>query len=282
MRLAVSNIAWRSEESEAALGHLQALGVQGLEIAAGLAFFGEPDPMRPGPAAVDRFRANMSRKGLTIASMQSLLFGRTEAALFGDSRQRGSFEAGVAAAIDLAGRLDCRNLVLGSPTARCIPDGLDPELATRVAQDVIGRLGDRCSAVGTILSLEPNPATYGTNFLNTFAETAGFVRTLGHSAVRVNLDLGALTINGETDAVVASLPTVAHLIGHVHISEPHLTPAPADVDDLAFVLVALGRQHYQGWVSIEMRSREGDNLHVLADSVTKAQAAIRLSENAHR
>lgn len=274
MRLAVSNIAWRVEEAEAALDLLMAQGVPGLEIAPGLTFPGEPDPVRPSPSAVDAWTVGLERRGLTLVSMQSLLFGRAEAALFGDNDGRRAFETGLEAAIDLAARLDCPNLVLGSPAARRIPDGMDAATAEAIALEVIGRLGDRCSQVGSILSLEPNPAIYGTNFLNTWGETLAFVRTLDHPAVRLNLDIGALIVNGETDAAIDSLPQTIDRIGHVHISEPELAAAPADPAVLSLLLAALIRHGHDGWISIEMRSGDGDNLTTLRSSLARARAAF--------
>lgn len=274
MRLAVSNIAWRPEESEAALDLLTALSVPGLEIAPGLTFVGETDPMRPTSTAVDHWQTGLDRRGLTLVSMQSLLFGSAKAALFGDVDQRAAFETGMEAAIELADRLGCPNLVFGSPGARRIPDSMDPSTATAMAHDVLGRLGDRCRTIGASLSVEPVPTNYGTNFLNTFAETDAFVRALDHPSVRVNLDLGALMANGETDSVMDGLPVGIDRIGHVHISEPELAPAPADAAALAGVVGTLTRAGRAGWASIEMRSGDGDNLARLQPCVIRAQAAL--------
>jgi sugar phosphate isomerase/epimerase len=278
MRLAVSNIAWRVEEAEGALERLEALDVPGLEIAPGLAFAGEPEPIRPDAAAVELWSSQLERRGLALASMQSLLFGQAAASLFGDEFGRRVFVKGMEAAIQLAGRLGCPNLVLGSPAARRIPDTLDAHSAMSIALDVIGQLGDRCGEVGARLSLEPNPAAYGANFLNTFAETVAFVRRLDHPAVKVNLDLGALTMNGETAAVLRHLPEHIDTIGHVHISEPQLAFAPADVLRLRETFMALRTAGYGGWVSIEMRSTDGENLERLTTSVLRAQTALRQSE----
>jgi sugar phosphate isomerase/epimerase len=274
MRLAVSNIAWRPEEAEAALDLLADRGVAGLEIAPGLVFPQEPDPFLPSDTAVDAWRHGLSRRGLQLVSMQSLLFGRADAALFGAEDQRQAFEAGLRGAIDLAAQLDCPNLVLGSPTARRIPDDMDAAEAHGIAVDVIGCLGDLCHARGAILALEPNPAAYGTNFLNTFAETAAFVRALDHPAVRVNLDIGALTMNEETERAVATFGATHPLIGHVHISEPHLAPAPADTAALIRVLGPLCTLRPSGWASIEMRGGDGDNLTTLKACIAAAQSVI--------
>ncbi len=280
MRLAISNIAWHPHEAEAALEQLHALGIEGLEIAPGLAFSTEADPFRPRPEALRAWQSSLDEKGLTLISMQSLLFGRPDVGLFGQKAEREGFEAGIETAIELAQRLACPTLVLGSPTVRSIPHGMDPATARQIALDVMGRLGDRCGAIGACLALEPNPGAYGTNFLNTFEETATFVRALAHPAVRVNLDLGALIMNGETDTALQSLPEALDLIGHVHISEPHLAPAPADAAALSRVLAALIRAGHLGWVSIEMRAAGEDNLGRVRDSLVKAQAAIQQVEAA--
>ncbi|MCA3698281.1 sugar phosphate isomerase/epimerase family protein [Brevundimonas sp.] len=280
MRLAISNIAWHPHEAEAALEQLHALGVEGLEIAPGLAFATEADPFRPNPEAIREWRSKLDQRGLTLVSMQSLLFGRPDVALFGQKAQREGFESGIETAIELAKSIGCPTLVLGSPTARSIPDEMDRATAREIALDVMGRLGDRCGAIGACLALEPNPAAYGTNFLNTLEETATFVRAVAHPAVRVNLDLGALIMNGETDTALQTLPESLDLIGHVHISEPHLAPAPADVSALSRVLAALMRAGHQGWVSIEMRAASEDNLGRVRDSLVKAQAAIQQVEAA--
>ena len=68
MRLAVSNIAWRAEEAEAALDRLQVLGVAGLEIAPGLAFAGEPDAWAVPIWFLDRRRRDAFLTASTPAS----------------------------------------------------------------------------------------------------------------------------------------------------------------------------------------------------------------------
>lgn len=275
--LAVSNIAWGAGEREAAHALLAESGVAGLEIAPGLAFADQVDPFVPSGAAVRAWREDLDRHGLSPVSMQSLLFGVSGAALFGSGTERAAFEEGIGRAVDLGERLGCRNLVLGSPTARCVPDGMTRTEADGVATDVLGRLGDRCRAAGITLALEPNPAAYGTNFLNTLAETTALVRAIGHPAVTVNFDIGALRLNGETEVALAALPLdVAHL-SHVHISEPLLAPAPSDAETLAPILSALDRAGYSGWVSIEMRAGETDNIGRLRASVQTAQRAVRLA-----
>ena len=64
------------------------------------------------------------------------------------------------------------------------------------------RLGDIAQNFGVVICLEPNPTCYGANFMTTSAETAQVVEQIAHPAVRMQLDTGALTINGEDPATV--------------------------------------------------------------------------------
>lgn len=276
MKLSVSNIAWPPDLREQAHTMLAAHGVTGLEIAPGLTFPGGTAPLEPSDAAVAAFHADLRRHGLQLTSMQSLLFGVGEAQLFGDAAALRAFEAGVRRAIRLAERLGVPNLVMGSPTARAYAaDWTDAEVEAR-ADAVFARLGDACVAAGCVLALEPNPAAYGTNFLNTFAETLAYARRLDHPGVRVNLDLGAVAMNAEGEAMLAALPGAVDQISHVHVSEPNLASAPADPEGLAVVLRALDAAGYEGAVSIEMRGG-AEPLDQLETSLDACRAAFDLA-----
>jgi sugar phosphate isomerase/epimerase len=58
--------------------------------------------------------------------------------------------------------------------------------------------------------------------LTTSVETALFVELLCHPAIKMQFDVGALTINRESSDHI--LKHYAHLIGHIHLSEPNLIP----------------------------------------------------------
>ncbi|MBA4791886.1 MAG: sugar phosphate isomerase/epimerase [Rhizobiales bacterium] len=274
MRLAVSNIAWSAADADAAYDLLADLGVPGLEIAPGILFAGEPDPFAPSDAAVAAVRARLDRAGLTLCSMQSLLFGVEGAALFGAAEERAAFQGGLLRAIGLAGRLAIPNLVVGSPRNRVIPDIFSPEEARRIAVSVFRHLGDRAAEAGCVLAMEPNPAVYGTNFLTTLEETDAFVRAVGHPAVKVNFDVGALHVNGDFPRLREALDLARPRISHVHLSEPNLGPVPGSVDEARVVFAALRAVGWTGWVSIEMRADAADPLGGLRRSVEATLSAM--------
>lgn len=272
MILAISNIAWNPEERHAVYAMMSEAGVTGLEIAPSKLFFASPDPFRPDPRETRDLLAEIASAGLRLISMQSLLFGLEGAALFGDAEARKRFRAGMDRAIELAGRLGIPNIVFGSPGQRRIPDDMAPESAREAAVDTFGLLADKAAAAGTVIAMEANPAAYGTNFLTTLDEALVFVAALGHPAVKVVLDLGAMTMNNEAASIPARVPGLASRLNHVHASEPFLAPAPADGAALTSVFVALAAAGYAGAVSIEMKRPES-GLVVLRRSLAALRAA---------
>ncbi|WP_425084678.1 sugar phosphate isomerase/epimerase family protein [Ruegeria profundi] len=253
MKYAVSNIAWSASDRLKAYAKLQAAGITGLEIAPGLLFSMADDPFDPTEAEIALVQNELDRFGLSLVSMQSLLFGVEGAELFGDAYERAAFEQGLMRAIKLAGRLGIPNLVLGSPKQRQRPSGMEPNAAIDKAIEILTPLADAAAFAGTKIAMECNPAEYGTNFLTTPDETLAFVKRANHAAIMLNFDVGATLLTGTFDHVMDQLIAAGPVLNHVHISEPYLSPAPANPQDAAKVLQTLETLEYQHVVSIEMR-----------------------------
>lgn len=264
MDVAISNIAWSPEDRLPIYAALCDRGVRGLEFAPGLLFHDDRDPFAPSPAALRRVRTELDAAQLTLVSMQSLLYGTTDAVLFGDEHQRRTFIESITRAIGLAGLLAVPNLVMGSPKNRIRPDDMSEDDADRIAVDVFRQLGDVAARHGTVLALEPNPAEYGTNFLTTFPDAKAFRDRVGHPSVTVNLDLGALHMTGDFGRLDEFLQGALDAVSHLHVSRPHLSPAPHDTDEAASIRRAVERSDYSGWVSIEMREPPDGVTGVLA------------------
>lgn len=275
MKLAVSNIAWPPQDRDAAYAILRDHGVTGLEIAPGLLFDGADDAFIPSQAELDDAVAAIGRAGLTLVSMQSLLFGVEGAGLFGDEDERRRLLQGLGRAIDLAGRLRIPNLVFGSPKQRVIPPGMPYEQAEHIAIDLFRRVGDIAIGAGTRLAVEPNPAAYGTNFLTHMADVIAFVGKVDHPGISMVFDLGALRMNGDYDDIERLAEAAMPFISHVHFSEAHLAPAPATEQDAARAFAALARAGYAGWHSIEMRAPDQAPLAALTQAVGRFTRAAR-------
>ncbi|WP_338332309.1 sugar phosphate isomerase/epimerase family protein [Acetobacter sp. LMG 32666] len=282
MKLAISNIAWQPAQARDIYALMREYGFAGLEIAPGLAFPDEADPFAPSPAAASAFRNELDTFGLQPVSMQSLLFGVVRAQLFGTSAEQSQFEQAMLRAIGLAECLGIPNLVFGSPKNRAYPTCMSSTEAHAHAAEVFQRLGEHAVRAGTRIAIEPNPASYGTNFLTTVAETAEFVAALNHPGITLNYDLGALYANAETgDAGVIYQAARGH-VSHVHLSEPSLAPAPASPEALASIARTLLQLGYRNWFSLEMRAPEGNLLHEIATRLAlTAQVFSNLEDTCH-
>lgn len=280
MIYSMSNIAWAPDERLEAYHILAHAGFAGLEIAPGLFFHAAADPFVPDEASAAEALAEIADAGLALVSMQSLLFGVSGAALFEGPDARAAFEAGMHRAIRLAGRFGIPNLVFGSPLQRRVPEGMTMAEALDQAATVFRALGDAAMAAGTRIAIEANPAAYGTNFCTTLDEALAFVGQVDHPAVVPHFDLGTMHVNGDFAGVPARLPDLAPRLGHVHVSEPDLAPAPADPPALVPVLQGLAAAGYDRAVSIEMR-RAPEGLAAVRRAVAKLAAARDAMEAAH-
>ncbi|MBP3701615.1 MAG: sugar phosphate isomerase/epimerase, partial [Lachnospiraceae bacterium] len=189
--------------------------------------------------------------GLTIPSMQSIWYGRTEK-LFGTETERQMLMDYTKRAIDFAAAIQCKNLVFGSPKNRVILPGMEAEQVKEIEMAFFGELGDYAAQNDTVLSMEANPPIYQTNYINGTKDAICLVEKIDSAGFRVNLDVGTMIANGESAEVVTGAVTNTH---HVHISEPGL----ALIQERSLhreLLPGLWKNAYTGFVSVEMGRRE--------------------------
>ena len=249
MRLAVSNVAWDVGEDDAILEIMRGYSVTGLEVA--------PTKIWDQPAGVTEqtaaaYRRRWEERGIEIVAMQSLLFGQQGLELFNAAQARSRMFEYLSTIVRLASWLGARALVFGSPQSRAL-HGMDRVHALDVAVEFFRRLADVATRHGTAICLEANPADYGSEFAQTTAEAIDVVQKVDRPGFRLQLDTGSLSLTRESDA--RTIERAFGFIGHVHVSEPHLRPLDAATVNHGPIAAALRRLGYDGWVSLEMRSR---------------------------
>lgn len=252
MRLAVSNIAWDTAEDEVIVTLLQRFGVDAIDVAPGKYF---PEPGKATDEDIARVKNWWFERGIEITGMQALLFGTTGLNVFGPPESQDAMLQHLTAVCRIGAGLGAKRIVFGSPKNRD-RSGLTDQETMDVAVSFFRRLGDIAQSYGVVICLEPNPPCYGANFMTTSSETVEVVREIGHAAVRMQLDTGALTINGEDPFTV--LQDFAPLIGHVHASEPELLPLGDGGTDHAKVVAALKQYLPNHVVSIEMLATKNE------------------------
>lgn len=246
MRIAISNIAWDVAEDEAVAALLNTHGIDAIDVAPGKYF---PDPKIASLGDITRVRDWWHQRGIAITGMQALLFGTTGLNLFGSNESQTAMLDHLEAACRIGAGLGAKKLVFGSPRNRDRSALADQE-ARDLSIAFFRRLGDIASKHGVVICLEPNPPCYGANFMVNSTETASVVTAVAHPAIRMQLDTGALTIDGEDSRQV--MEEYATLIGHVHASEPDLVTLGDGGTDHAVVAEALTAYLPGQVVTIEM------------------------------
>ena len=98
-----------------------------------------------------------------------------------------------------------------------------------------------------------------------------------HPAILMQFDTGALAINNEDPALV--LQDCAHLIGHVHASEPNLLPLGDGGTDHEKMFTALAHYLPDHLVSIEMvATKDESHLVSIERALSVANKHYRKSE----
>ena len=257
MRLAISNIAWDVDEDEAIAGLLTRHGIDAIDIAPGKYF---PQPVLATSTEIRQVKDWWAERGIEIVGMQALLFGTSGLNVFGAPAVQEALLQHLDAVCRIGGELGARRVVFGSPKNRD-RSGLNDAEAMAAAISFFRRLGNLAASHGVIMCLEPNPACYGANFMTTSAETARVVEQVAHSAIRMQLDTGAMAINGEDPAEVVR--DSAGLIGHIHASEPNLVPLGDGGTDHDKMFRALMSCLPDDLVTIEMVATQNES-HLLS------------------
>ena len=248
MKICLSNLAWNEDRNDEIYWFMQKIGICGLEMAPTKIFGANPyEDLSLAKKYAKEIREDFS---IEIMSMQSLWFNRPEK-IFVSEAEREILSDYTKKAIIFSEALGCKNLVFGCPKNRVIGNKENLPIAYRF----FGELGSFSEKHGVVLSLEANPAIYGTDFINTTREALDFCKSVGVEGLKVNLDFGTIIYNNEK---LDFTEDDIRWINHLHISEPNLVPIIERSEHIALRDI-LCRFNYNGAVSIEMGISESND-----------------------
>ncbi len=253
MKLSISNIGWNANEDEQVYALMTKYGFSGIEIAP-TRFYSKP--YMETKENLDELAAKINELGLEFSSMQSLHFGKDGIKLFGTEDERKELLNYTKDAIKFASYLNVGNLVFGSPKLRVIND---IKTEYKIAVDFFTELAKYAEEQGVVLSIEPNPKEYGTNFINTTRDALDLVKKINNEHFKINLDLSTMILNNEDVKIISECKGY---INHVHISEPYLDILVENRKEFhKEVKNTLTKIGYKNYVSIEMgKKSETDNI----------------------
>lgn len=276
MELGISNLAWDPKNRLEVYDYLNVIGIKKIEIVPGLFFFKSSDKYSPTRKELFSAVSEIERKDLSIFSMQSLLYGKKNSLLFGNNKQRESFKYELLKCFDLAHKLKISSLVFGSPLNRIVPKDMSKKMSEEIALETFSYLGDELKGSDSSLCIEFNPKIYGTNFITNQDEAYDFVKKIKNNHIKIVFDVGCSKVNQEFDDKAGSwIKKAINMIGHVHLSEPHLKPAPKTVQSCKYLIDLLSKNKYKGGVSLEMKSLPNKNFDNIKSSLSKILKAIK-------
>ncbi|HTU91093.1 MAG TPA: sugar phosphate isomerase/epimerase family protein [Gemmataceae bacterium] len=246
MRLAISNIAWPAGADEAVAPLLHRHGVEGVELALTKIW---PEPLAEPVAEVRAYRERWEKRGVRIAALQALLFGKPQLTLFDSEAVRRQTLDYLEGIIERAAWLGAAALVFGSPKNRRRGER-SPSEAWDIAVPFFRALGRIARRQGVCFCIEPNPADYGCDFVTAVAEGIELVDAVAEEGFGLHLDTGGMALAGDTPA--ASITAAGDRCQHFHISEPFLAEVGSGTAVHGECAEALRARDYRGWVSIEM------------------------------
>lgn len=246
MKLAISNIAWSKEQDQEMYKFLLNNAIENLEIAPTRII--EENPYDNLPGAIKITAKLNSKYGLKICSMQSIMYGRQEK-IFGSIDEKQSITNYIKKAITFAQKINCGNLVFGSPKNRCTDENFDEQQAINFFKEI----GDYAYNHNCVIAMEANPKIYGTNFINTTEEAISLIKKVDSKGFLLNLDIGTVIENNENTKFIND--DNVKFINHVHISMPYLVNIDTDNDKIKEVLNKLKKVGYKKFVSIEISNK---------------------------
>jgi len=264
MKLAISNIAWDRAEDTDICRVLQRYGVTGVEIAPTKVW---PNPLDVSDAEVDAYARFWRSQSVGVSSMQALLFGRPDLAIFGAPEKREETLAYLEGIIRLGGLLGAGALVFGSPGNRHT-GSLERDQVEAIAIEFFRSVGRIALEHNTIFCIEPNPTEYGCDFITTSAEGRDLVAKVDHPGFGLHLDAAGMTLSQEN--LDAELTMSIGKLCHFHVSEPNLQPIGSGGVDHALFSKKLKAANYKRWVSVEMRATGN------AGNVTGVENALKV------
>jgi sugar phosphate isomerase/epimerase len=267
MNIAVSNIAWTSEEEPEVAKALQELGIHHVEIAPTKVW---EDPINVTDQQIQEYKDFWAKHDIEVVAFQSMLFPRPDLTVFDSPELRKQTQDHLAKFIELAGRVGAEVLVFGSPKNRIVPEGMAADEAWTIAKEFFTSLGNTAINAQTNFCIEPNAKEYNCNFVTTAAEGLKLVEEVDNLGFELHLDAAIMSMEGDDPS--SSIKNAREHLRHFHISAPMLMPIEEEKVNHQAYADALRGINYQHFTSIEMRP--GDS----GTNVERVQSAVKIAQ----
>lgn len=215
MKLSLSNIAWNPKDDLEVLRILKNYNISYIDIAPSLFQDIEKNFFLSEFLNLKDF---WNSKSIEFSSMQSLLFGLGDFSIF-DKKKHKILIDRLKKTFEIAEVLNIKNLIFGSPKNRNFIHN-EKEKNLIIAKEFFCNVSNLMNNFNCVLSIEPNPKIYGSDFIINTIECVDFVKDMNRKNLKVHIDIGSSKINNENLENI--FKKNADLINSIHISEPNL------------------------------------------------------------
>ena len=160
-------------------------------------------------------------------------------------------------------QLGTKVVIIGSGTARNVPDDIKPEVARDQLKRILRICGDVAAKYGIAVTVEPlNPGE--TNTINTLSDSLDLIDEMNHPNVLAMNDFYHSIMQNEP---LSTLDRAGKRLVHIHICRPdRYSFTLADKDDIMPYVQHLADMGYDARLSFEGKSANNDRPQALRDT----------------
>ena len=266
MKLIISNLCWNFDENYKVINIIKKFNIRNIEIS--------PNKIFNNNYAVKNIKKNQyfwRKEKIKFYSMQSILFNKKNAYLFGNKIQQKIFFNEIKKKIYLCKKIGVKVIVFGSPLNKKIFSERNLNNLNKIAYNCFKKISKVCKKYKIYFCIEANPKIYNCEYLNYTKDAIRLVKQINSNFFKLNLDLGTIIANKESFKNI--IQEHIKLIGHVQISAPYLKDLMPYKKTVVNFIKELKRNNYQKYISIE-RLPVHNNINKLEKNIKLVKSCL--------
>ena len=215
MQLSISNIIWKKgkENFEDFLKAIVSNNIFAIELSLN-SIFEEPLDMTEQDFT---WLINLLKKyNITVSALHSLTFTRPDLEIFNTYKKREELLSYLLNYIDIAKKINTKNIVYGSPKSRQLYN-YSIEEADKIFTEFLTKIDIKANGIN--FNIEPLPKVY-CGYLHTFMDGVAILKKNNYKNIFIQLDIRSII---ESKEDIEEIFKYKQYIQHVHIGEPNLT-----------------------------------------------------------
>ena len=244
MKLIISNLSWNIDENYKVINIIKNFNIRNIEISPNKVFNNSYTKKN-----IKKKQYFWQKEKIKFYSIQSILFNKKNAYLFGNKIQQKIFFNEIKKKIFLCKKIGAKVIVFGSPSNKKIFFKNNLVDLNKIAYNTFKKISQICEKYRIFFCIEANPKIYNCEYLNYTKDAIKLVKNINSNFFKLNLDLGTIIANKESFKNI--IQNHIRLIGHVQISVPYLKDIMPYKSTIAKFIKELKVNNYQKCISIE-------------------------------